>query len=185
MIKFLKYLRSSFFQWLSTGLIILLIYSCGSFQYTPYRVENILAVTSEGDTIQMPISDLKRYYNFNTFADWQFYYGNNNWYYWSDWRLRYPTYNMWYYDWYRPYWYQIRPRVQPKTRNVPRYNVPQNRSTQPERSRVATPRGSRSNYVQPRQPQRSSTPSRVQTTPNVIQRNNVGRSSTGSRKIDN
>lgn len=185
MIKFLKQIRASFFQWLSTGLFILLITSCGSFQYTPYRVENILAVTSKGDTIQMPISHLKRYYNFNTFADWQFYYGNNNWYYWSDWRLRYPTYNMWYYDWYRPYWYQIRPRVQPKTRNVSRHEIPQNRPRQTERSRVITPRGSRSNYNQPRQPLRNSTSTRTQRTPNVIPRNNIGRSSTGGRKNNN
>jgi len=90
------------------ALVFVSLTSCGTYTVARYEVENVLAVTKAGDTIQVPISEFKRQYNYNTFSDWQFYYGNNNWYYWSDWRLRYPTYNTWYNGWYRPYWYQNR-----------------------------------------------------------------------------
>src|SRR6056300_880442 len=90
------------------ALVFVSLTSCGTYTVARYEVENVLAVTKAGDTIQVPISEFKRQYNYNTFSDWQFYYGNNSWYYWSDWRLRYPTYNTWYNGWYRPYWYQNR-----------------------------------------------------------------------------
>jgi hypothetical protein len=103
MIKVFKQLKASFFQWLSTGIFALLFVSCVSYYPTSYRAESVLAVTKAGDTIKLPISELRRQYNYNTYSDWQFYYGNNSWYLWSDWRLRYPSYNIWYNDWYRPY----------------------------------------------------------------------------------
>jgi hypothetical protein len=181
MIKVFKQLKASFFQWLSTGIFALLFVSCVSYYPTSYRAESVLAVTKAGDTIKLPISELRRQYNYNTYSDWQFYYGNNSWYLWSDWRLRYPSYNLWYYDWYRPFGRTLRYNVQPKTRNVPRSRVPQ---TRPQRPRVATPRGSRSEYT-PRTPQRiqrNTTPTRTRTTPNVQTRTNVGRSSSGGRQ---
>ena len=75
--KFLKQLRASFFQWLATGFFALLLTSCGTFTYTPYQIESVLAVTKAGDTVQVPISQLQKQYNSNTYSDWQFYYGNN------------------------------------------------------------------------------------------------------------
>ena len=183
--KLLKQLTASFFQWLSTGLFVLLFASCISYYPASYRAESVLAVTKAGDTIKLPISELRRQYNYNTYSDWQFYYGNNNWYLWSDWRLRYPSYNLWYNDWYRPYGRTFRYYNQPKTRYIPRREVPQTRpQTRPQRSRVATPRGSRSEYT-PRTPQRiqrNTTPTRTRTTPNVQTRVNVGRGSTGGRR---
>ena len=167
-------------------IFFILFISCGSFTHTSYQIESVLAVNKQGDTIQVPLSQLRRQYNYNTYSDWQFYYGNNNWYLWSDWRLRYPSYNLWYNDWYRPYNRTFRYYNQPKTRYIPRREVPQTRpQTRPQRSRVATPRGSRSEYT-PRTPQRiqrNTTPTRTRTTPNVQTRTNVGRgSSGGSRK---
>ena len=180
-INFLKQLKASFLQWLSTGFFALLLTSCGSFTYTSYSVESVLAVNKQGDTIQVPLSQLRRQYNYNTYSDWQFYYGNNNWYLWSDWRLRYPSYNLWYNDWYRPYNRTTRYYNQPKTRYIPRSRVPQ---TSPQRPRVATPRGSRPNYTPrpPQRTQRNTTPTRTQTTPNVQTRTNVGRSSSVGRR---
>lgn len=179
--KFLKQLRASFFQWLATGFFALLLTSCISYYPASYRAESVLAVTKAGDTVQVPISQLQKQYNLNTYSDWQFYYGNNLWYNWYDWRLRYPTYSLWYYDWYRPYGRTIRHYNQPTPRHIPRREVPQ---TRPQRPRVNTPRGSRSEYT-PRTPQRTqqnTTPTRTQTTPNVQTRVNVGRGSTGGRR---
>ena len=180
MIKLLKQLRASFFQWLSTGLFALLFISCISYYPSSYKVESVLAVTSKGDTIQMPLSQLRREYNYDTFNNWQFYYGNN-WWLWNDWRYRYPSYNLWYNNWYNPYSGTFRYYNQPKTRYIPRHEVPQ---TRPQRPKVATPRGSRSEYT-PRTPQRiqrNTTPTRTQTTPNVQTRTNVGRSSNGVKQ---
>ena len=109
------------------ALVFVTMTSCSSYTVARYEIENVLAVTKAGDTIQVPLSELKRQYNYNTFSDWQFYYGNNLWYNWYDWRLRYPTWNMWYYDWYRPYGRTIGYYNQPKTRYVPRREVPQTR----------------------------------------------------------
>ena len=179
--KIFQHIKASFFQWLSTGIFALLLTSCISYYPASYRAESVLAVTKAGDTIQVPISQLQKQYNSNTYSDWQFYYGNNLWYNWYDWRLRYPTYSLWYYDWYRPYGRTFRYYNQPKTRYIPRREVPQ---TRPQRPRVATPRGSRSEYT-PRTPQRiqrNTTPTRTQTTPNVQIRTNVGRRSNGVKQ---
>ena len=181
MIKIFKQLKASFFQWLSTGIFALLFVSCVSYYPTSYRAESVLAVTKTGDTIKLPISELRRQYNYNTYSDWQFYYGNNSWYNWNDWRIQYPSYNIWYNNRYTPYRYQARPYIQPKTRVVPRREVPQTRT------RVATPRGARSTPPQtrpttPRPQQRSTQPTRTQSTPNVIQRTNTGRGSVEGRR---
>lgn len=172
--KFFESIKIAFFEWLSTGLFIVLFTSCISYYPSSYHAESILAVTSKGDTIQVPIDNLRKQYNFNTYSDWQFYYGNNNWYLWSDWRLRYPTYSLWYNDWYRPYWYRQRPYIQPKTRVVPRREVPQTRPNQPQRSRVITPRGSRNTT-----PQRNITPPTIKSSPKTQTRTNVGRGRNG------
>jgi hypothetical protein len=186
MIKVFKQLKAFFFQWLSTGIFALLFVSCVSYYPTSYRAESVSCSNkSRRYYTSSYLSELRRQYNYNTYSDWQFYYGNNNWYLWSDWRLRYPSYNLWYNDWYRPYGRTFRYYNQPKTRYIPRREVPQTRpQTRPQRPRVATPRGSRSEYT-PRTPQRiqrNTTPTRTQTTPNVQTRTNVGRSSNGVKQ---
>lgn len=188
-------------------LVFISLTSCGTYTVARYDIESVLAVTKSGDTIQVPLSELKKEYNYSTFSDWQFYYGNNNWYLWSDWRLRYPTYSMWYNDWYRPYWYRQRYYYQPKTRYIPRRDVPQKprvqingrrnetntnrpRSTQPSQNNYNGGR-SWSREVVPSQPTRSriSTPSQPRQIRRgsgqpSIQQTNVGRRSSeqGSRR---
>jgi len=183
--KILKQLKASFFQWLSTGLFVLLLTSCGSFTHTSYRVESVLAITEKGDTIAVPLREFERQ-KYDTYTRFNY---NNNWY-WNNWRydfnwrwqqpfFAYPNQFWWgnnlrYTNPSRGYRAPSRPQVKPKNR--PR--------TRPQRPRVATPRGSRQNYT-PRTPQRiqrNTTPSRTRTTPNVQTRTNVGRGSTGGRR---
>lgn len=161
---------------------VILLSSCGSFQYVPSRVESVLAVTNSGDTIQVPLSQIRDNYSFRNFNNWQFYYGSD-WYFWNEIYLRYPRFSG-FYSWYHSnrfnnYRSYIRPKVNQRRR------LPQTTQPQRPRYRIATPRGSRPNYVQPQRSQRSSSsPTRTQSTPNVVRRNNVGRSSSGGRKID-
>ena len=183
--KLLKQLRASFFQWLSTGLFVLLLTSCGSFTHTSYRVESVLAITEKGDTIAVPLREFERQ-KYDTYTRFNY---NNRWY-WNNWRydfnwewqqpfFAYPNQFWWYNDLRytnpsRGYRAPSRPQVKPQTR-------PQ---TRPQRPRVNIPRGSRSEYTPrtPQQIQRNTTPTRTQTTPNLQTRTNVGRSSSGGRR---
>src|SRR6056300_185487 len=164
------------------ALIFVSLTSCSTYQVARYEVENILAVTKAGDTIQVPISEFRRQYNYDTYSNWQFYYGNS-WWYWNDWRYRYPNYNLWrYYD-HTPTRFHFRPQTQPQrqiarikgrrnetnttnprgtqqTQN--RYNGRRSGSrevvpSQPARSKISTPR-------QPRQIRRGSGQPRIQQT---------------------
>ena len=168
--KILVTIRNTFFQWLSTGFFVLLFTSCMSYYPASYRVESVLAVTSKGDTIQMPLSQIQKQYSYNTYSNWQFYY-ENNWWRWNNWPYRY--YSPYYYNWNR-YLYTPRPtNPKPKSYYRPRGNPPK------PRTRITTPRG----YTPP--PTNSnwnSTLRRTQTTPNVQTRTNVGRGSAGGRR---
>ena len=151
-------------------IFIILFSSCVSYYPASYRVESVLAVTSKGDTIQMPLSQIKKQYDYNTYSNWQFYYGNN-WWLWNNWPYRYSTP---YYNWNRFSYVPRRPATRPQIQ-------PQRR---PQRSRVTTPRGSRPNYTPrpPQRQQRTTTPNRTRTTPNVQSRTNVGRNSSGGKR---
>src|SRR6056300_93724 len=176
--------------------------SCSTYQVARYEVENVLAVTKSGDTIQVPLSELKRQYNYDTFSDYRFNYGGN-WYLWSDWRFRYPTFNYWYYDWYRPYYrYTRRSMVKPQTRQVARIkgrrnetNTTNPRSAQQTQTR-SNGRRSRSREVipsqsarpristpsQPRQIRRGSQQPRIQQTQPRGRSSQQGSRSTGRRQ---
>ena len=94
--------------------IFVSLVSCGTYMVPRYEIESVLAVTKQGDTIQVPLSEFKRQYNNDTYNNWQFNYGNS-WLYWNDWYLRYPSYYSWYY--YRPYsWTSYRPRIEQEFR---------------------------------------------------------------------
>jgi hypothetical protein len=80
-INFLKQLKASFFQWLSTGFFALLLTSCGSFTHTSYRVESVLAITEKGDTIAVPLREFERQ-KYDTYTRFNY---NNRWY-WNNWR---------------------------------------------------------------------------------------------------
>ena len=148
MIKFLKQLRASFFQWLSTGLFILLITSCGSYTISSYHpnIKSLLAITEKGDTVSVSIREFERQ-KYGTYTRFNY---NNNWY-WNDWRYNSPYFWSYPYRWNNNlYWnnnyiytprVSPRPKVQPRTR--PRYTSPRNRPKlreQNERIRINTPR---------------------------------------------
>ena len=152
---------------------ILLLASCGSYRIyqTQPQVSTVLAITNQGDTIQVPIQDLQRKLTPQDYPGWNFYWNNSWW-----------MYNDWYWNYYQPnprlfrpryYIYTPRPRVvvpqQPRRVYVP---------TQPQPTRVTTPIRGRSNQTPPRvqqpqprvqqptrTPQRTQSPVRQQQTP--------------------
>src|SRR6056300_262532 len=69
--------------------------SCSTYTIARYEVENILAVTKDGDTVQVPLSHIRNNYGYNYYNDWQFYYGTN-WYSWNHLNFRYPYYSGFY-----------------------------------------------------------------------------------------
>ena len=104
--------------------IFVSLVSCGTYMVPRYEIESVLAVTKQGDTIQVPLSEFKRQYNNDIYNNWQFNYGNS-WLYWNDWYHRYPSYYSWYY--YRPYsWTSYRPRIEQEFR--PRITINRGRS---------------------------------------------------------
>ncbi len=127
--------------------------SCGTYTMSSYHdtVENILAITKSGDTIQVPIREFDRRKNYDYYTRFQW---NENWY-WNNWFNTgywngYYVPRVGYYNWYGSRW-----------NTTPRYNIPSSpsyRSTTPTRVRINTPRGSNNN---------SNTSNRVRTTPNV------------------
>lgn len=141
---------------------ILLLVSCGSYtihQRQP-EISYVIAITNQGDTIQVPIQDLQRKLTPQDYPGWNFYWNNSWW-----------MYNDWYWNYYQPnprlfapryYIYTPRPRVsvpqQPRRVYVPRHVEPRG---------VESPIRGRSNQTQPRvqQPQ-----PRVQSTPRPPQR---------------
>ena len=178
--KILKYFKASFFQWLSTGFFVLLLTSCGSYTYESYRpkIKSLLAITEEGDTVSVSMREFERQkYDTYTRFNW-----NNQWY-WNNWRYDFNWgWQPWWFAQPNRYWWGNNLRYTNPSRG---YRTPSRPQTQPQRrpqrSRVATPRGSRSNYTPQRQ-QRTTTPNRTRTTPNVQTRTNVGRGSTGGRR---
>ncbi len=126
--------------------------SCGSYTMTSYYddIENVLAITKSGDTIQVPIREFDRRKNYDYYTRFQW---NENWY-WNNWfNTRYHWdgyyYNRPRYNWYGSVW-----------NTTPSYSIPNrssSQSTRPTRIRVNTPRGS--NNVVPN--------NRSRTTPNV------------------
>lgn len=93
--------------------------SCGNYQFSSYHVESVLAVTSKGDTVQVPISKLNKQYNYGIYSDWRFYNGYNWNYGWDPYRWRYYNYRWWSYPSYNWNYYRHRnnlPLVRSKVR---------------------------------------------------------------------
>ena len=138
--------------------------SCGTYTMTSYygnEVENVLAITKAGDTIQVPIREFNRY-KYDNYTRFQW---NENWY-WNNWLYNNNIYG--YYNFYRPrgfnYWNWH--NSTPSYGSVNRY-IPKSSSGQ-TRVRVNTPRGSNNNNN-----------SRVRTTPNVQNTPSISRGSRG------
>jgi hypothetical protein len=145
-------------------LFVLLFTSCGSYkihQRHP-QVSNILAITNEGDTIQVPIQEFQRRLTPQDYSGWNIYW-NNSWWMYNDWYWNYWNPNP---RLFTPRYYIYTPRVvvpqQPRRTYVPQ-------PTQPRR--VEAPVGGRSNQPQQRvqQPIRQQ-PSRIQQSPRTPQR---------------
>lgn len=146
-------------------LLSIVITSCGSyrFQQRGPEITHVLALTSEGDTLKVPIQDLQRKLTPDYYDGYRFYW-NNSWWLYSDW-----YWNYWYPNprLYSPRYYIQRPKVvtpQPRTWRY-RTNIEQRRngvSPQPSRGRSNVQPWVKPQLpprVQPR-PTRPSTPSR-------------------------
>ena len=154
-------------------LFVLLFTSCGSYkihQREP-QLSHILAITNQGDTIQVPIQKFQRRLTPQDYSGWNIYWNNSWW-----------MYNDWYWNYWNPnprlftpryYIHTPRPRVvvpqQPRRVYVPRHVEPRG---------VESPIRGRSNQTPPRvqqpqprvqqptrTPQRTQTPVRQQQTP--------------------
>lgn len=161
-------------------LIIALVSSCTSYTHLQSRkVTHVLAITESGDTIQVPMRELRREIRPGYYNNWQFYSGNN-WYSGNIWYpYHFSPYQYRYWDnWYwrrTPIIINPTPRVQPPRRVTP---------TEPRRyppSRQITPQQPRTNPTQPRTPIREVNPSRGNSTRSNVIRQQPTRSSTPTR----
>jgi len=148
-------------------LILVSVSSCKIYhtQREP-QIQSFLAITSQGDTIQVSSEYLRTEFNQNpyNYSNWRFYW-DNNWYYGNGW-----------FNYYDPYWiyripYQNRIIIQPRPRvSTPRY-VPRHFDNRPNppirREPQVQPNRGRTN-VQPRVQQQP--PSRIQQQPRTPQR---------------
>jgi len=180
-------------------LALITLNSCGTYylQKSPKKpeIKSLLAVTSEGDTIQVSTDDVLKQikYNSGTYSNWQFYW-DNSWYWGSGWYNLYDPYWRWRIYRNNPlYNYNWQPRV-PRTQTPklpPRYrpkrNTPQRVEMNGRRGSTPNVQPNRGRSNQQRTPQYNR-PTRSRTTPNVIQRptqtkTNVGRRSTNSSRV--
>ena len=138
-----------------TIILCSLLSSCGSYRYYSKQpqIQSFLAITSEGDTIQVSPEYLRHQFNENpgNYSNWRFYW-NNSWYYGNGW-----------FNYYDPYWmyripYQNRIIIQPRPRvSTPKY-IPRHFDNRPETPlrRPNIDRGRSNNEPRvnpPRQPQ--------------------------------
>lgn len=154
---------------------VLLLSSCGSYQIQVRQPEisHVLAITKEGDTIQVPIEALQRNLTPDTFTGYRFYWNNSLW-----------MYNDWYWNyWYNnPQWFH--PRFQVRTpRNRVRVQTPRyTPQRQPNRVQVPRQPQRRTPQVQQNRGRSTQTPrTRTQTTPNVIRRSSPAPRSSSRR----
>jgi hypothetical protein len=148
--------------------LCVLVSSCVSYtRLQGNRVTHVLAITQTGDTVQVPMNQLRREFEPNYYNNWQFYWGNN-WYWGNIW---YPYYFSPYrYDyWNNPRWRRniiitpTPPRVAPPrreyvpSRTTPRRVTPVTPSTP---RREFSPQQPRVVPSQPRTPIREYNPSK-------------------------
>ena len=156
----------------------LILSSCGSYitQHRAPEIVSILAINSNGDTIQVSTDYLEREFRTNPgdYSNWRFQW-ENSWYWGNGW-----------FNYYNPYWYNPRfyypqrpiiiqrprvstPRVQPQSRRDynPRSYQPRTPQVQPNRGRSnVQPRQITPRVQQPtRSPQRTQPTIRQQQTP--------------------
>jgi len=155
----------------------ILLVGCVTYrQPTIPKVISVLAITSEGDTIQVPTDYLEREFRTNpgTYSNWRFQW-DNTWYWGNGW-----------FNYYNPYWYN--PRFYYPQRQIiiqrPRVSKPRVQSPRPSRTYIPrnfeprtpqTPNRGRSNvqpWVKPQQPPRIQPQEPRPTRPATPSRNN-------------
>lgn len=126
-------------RYLITLLLALSLTSCGTYvmQSSKPQISHVLAVTTAGDTINMPIEEFKRKVEPNYYDNWRFYY-NSQWYWGNNWFYGlndpYWRWRMYQYYYNRPNIYTPKPRVQINGRrgnsnqNI-QYNTPRSNNT--------------------------------------------------------
>ena len=150
-----------------------LLTSCVSYnRINGERVTHVLAITQSGDTIQVPMNELRRNVQPDYYNNWELY-GGNNWYWGNVW---YPHhFSPYRYGYWDDWYWRRRPIVinpTPSNRTyVPRHVAPRGvespirgRSNQPQVRREITPQQPRTNPTQPRTPIREVNPSRGSST---------------------
>ena len=177
-------------------LSVIFLSSCRLSYYYPssVRVDKVLGVTQEGDTIQVPIDYFEdraqRQYDFNL----EYFYWRNDWFLYNPniYNRRWFVNNWWwnpYTHWsYPTYIYRPnnvwRPRNQPRRNEVqPRRRTPQ---VQPNRGRSNQQRTQvrKPNYVRPNTRGRVTTPPPTHSNRNsTVRRSNNSRSSNGRKPI--
>lgn len=140
-------------------LVLLTVSSCKIYTYPQQEISHVLAVTKQGDTIQVPLRELQRDLTPDYYNGYQFYW-NNSWLYYNDWYYNY------FYRFQRPYIPFRQPRIK-----TPKYQQPKNYPlpSPPRRTPQVQPNRGRSNNQVRIQPRQNVQP-RTRTTPNVIQR---------------
>jgi hypothetical protein len=100
---------------LALFIILLLVVSCGSYkiQTRQPQISHIIALTKEGDTINVPVEALQRDLTPDYYDGYRFYWNNSWW-----------LYNDWYWNYYYPNPRLFIPRYQVYTPR-PRVSVPQ------------------------------------------------------------
>ena len=120
-------------------LSVIFLTSCGSFrmyQIQP-QISHVLAITTQGDTIQVPIQSLQRNLTPDYYSGYRFYW-NNSWWMYNDWYLNYYQNPRWFYP-----RYQIR---EPRNRVIlqTQRTTPQRQPTRSQRiirdGRIINPR---------------------------------------------
>jgi len=157
----------------------LILTSCGSYriQTRQPQISHVLAVTTEGDTLKVPIQSLQRNLTPDYYSGYRFYW-NNSWWLYNDW--------YWNYYYQNPRWFYPRTQiVVPRNRvrvQTPRY-TPQKQIRVPRQPQRRTPQvqPNRGRSNQTRQPQYVRPRTRTQTTPNVIKRSSTPNRSSSTR----
>ena len=169
-------------RYIFTILSILFLTSCGSYSIITRQpdISHVVAITTEGDTVKVPIQALQRDLTPDYYSGYRFYW-NNSWWLYNDWYWNY---------WYRnPQWFYPRYRIEtpkprvstpryrytpPRFTNTPNTNRRQDSRVQPQtRTPKVQPNRGRSNQ-QPRTPQynrptRSSTPHKTESKLGAVQ----------------
>jgi len=139
-------------------LSVLLLSSCGVYQIQTIKrpqITHVLGITSQGDTIQVSVNDIKRQLDINTgsYSNWRFYY-DNSWYWGTGW-----YWNPYYNGYFNP-----RPRLDYRFyRNNPNRNynfnpiIPKKNDDPKIRVPIRGPRGS-NNFIEPNRGRNNNSP---------------------------